>query len=871
MLSVLAELVQFHLIEKAMATSLLAVVVRFLIHPNLWIQEASTGFIRAVCDDLAPADLYCVVYPKIRPFLRTEVYALTPVAILQSLRRPLPWPILDLAIKWAATAKLEHNSFWTSSNHLKEFSGDIAYINASPAALNAANSVGNQRPIKHGDRFLHVKDSEDETHLSKLRNAGFKPEEEWKLLALKEYIWRIANLQKELVKAPQDSLRQPPQLTMPTTIFFDHLGQETVRSEQTTSDKHVLSHDVKAALRDASLNLDINKSKRTARRVVTNSSTPILVGKSHSASASTQKGSTLTNMESTEVDNAQNHALQRVLTDESVESSRASGINGEARMSIPRLSSAVNLPGISSKAVAEVSMTNTTAVGQLDHHCANVETLLSAKNPEPQRHTRVSHTYNGVDSTILHMLDKLYASNHPEAFDGFGANVAPSPPQSGSKSDATWKPESVLVAHIQEHTAAINRVLVSPDHVFFVTCSDDGTIKIWDSGKLERNVVNRARMTYRGMSGSRVKSICFLENSYCVAAASDRGVIHVIKIDCTVNTSGIAKYGTIQLIRQFELGTDESTISMQHALQNQASILFVATTRSKILAIDLRTMDVLYALQNPASHGMLTCFCTDKRKTWLLVGTARGVLDLWDLRFRLRVKSIGLPHAARVHSLCIHPARGRGRWVCVASAETPEISVWDIEKSTCREKYRPMGCPTEAATTTTTDQLAWDIEDSRPEELLAKFTNEIALASGHERTRPAVGTRSLIVAGEMNGAQNSRTSGLCLLTASTDQVIRRWDVNKVEQSAIVCGLDMSDGKTTYRSSTSGATVLNEELEAKPTSRSAKKVGKSSIVSAAAQSQLLRGHMDTVLDLAYLQWPYQMILSVDRSGVLKVFA
>lgn len=53
-----------------------------------------------------------------------------------------------------------------------------------------------------------------------------------------------------------------------------------------------------------------------------------------------------------------------------------------------------------------------------------------------------------------------------------------------------------LVAHLAEHTATINQIIISWDHTFFASCSDDGSVRIWDCSRLERNVTNRSRSTF---------------------------------------------------------------------------------------------------------------------------------------------------------------------------------------------------------------------------------------------------------------------------------------------------------------------------------------------------------------------------------------
>lgn len=41
------------------------------------------------------------------------------------------------------------------------------------------------------------------------------------------------------------------------------------------------------------------------------------------------------------------------------------------------------------------------------------------------------------------------------------------------------------------------RIQVSSDHTCFATCSNDGTVKVWDCSRFEgKSVANRSRQTY---------------------------------------------------------------------------------------------------------------------------------------------------------------------------------------------------------------------------------------------------------------------------------------------------------------------------------------------------------------------------------------
>lgn len=41
------------------------------------------------------------------------------------------------------------------------------------------------------------------------------------------------------------------------------------------------------------------------------------------------------------------------------------------------------------------------------------------------------------------------------------------------------------MAHLHEHKAAVNRIRVSDEHSIFATASNDGSVKVWDSQKME--------------------------------------------------------------------------------------------------------------------------------------------------------------------------------------------------------------------------------------------------------------------------------------------------------------------------------------------------------------------------------------------------
>jgi phosphoinositide-3-kinase, regulatory subunit 4 len=157
------------------------------------------------------------------------------------------------------------------------------------------------------------------------------------------------------------------------------------------------------------------------------------------------------------------------------------------------------------------------------------------------------------------MLEDLYLDNNKELQYDFGPRVHEGPVRRRnavrqsfvSRDGNTRRSEATLIAHLGSHSDAITGLAVSPDHMFFVSASDDRTVKVWDTARLERNVTSKPRHTY-GQHHARVKCICILESVHCFASAADDGSLHVVRVH--VSPSGaLPKYNKLQVIREHRI------------------------------------------------------------------------------------------------------------------------------------------------------------------------------------------------------------------------------------------------------------------------------------------------------------------------------
>lgn len=925
-LSSLANMAELGLFQRSKIWEMVDVVARFLMHPNIWIREAAAQFISASTRYLSVADIHCIISPLIQPYLILPIIDFAETNLLDALQKPLSRPVLELAAMWAT--KVPGGLFWKPIQQQRTFSF---------GSVDQAVPTTSSKDLRPNALSKIPKKDEDEQWLNRLRNLGMGTSDDFKLLALREYIWRMAPKRpREGAGVQHAHLNRIINLkeikVMPQTIFFESRQRSRSTPRRHSRDADSLNtarkppssapHTIADALLDASTTindpiaqrkkqstnarkerLDGNSPPRPvrAKNRPDSSNLPSPLSSSPSRAVKSRDKPPSTDAEPRRAPNlhfpipgVDNNPSEGTLTPTD---SLKTGSDYERGKGIRHKSSAINLLNRrdTSKTVAETGTTSANAFGKLDGPYTR-EPSDALPNSGLERGDKkqnfisqigTGHTYVGNDPNVLKLLDSLAAERQSLKLTEFGPTVAPISSRHKMKKadsqdvDRPWRPEGVLVATFGEHTGPINRVLPSPDHTFFLTGSDDGTVKIWDTLRLERNLAHRSRQTHRNSNGAKVKCLAFVENTYTFVSGATDGSINVVRVDCNY-IGDTTKYGKLRLVREYQLPKDEYAVWLDHFKSDGNSILLIATNTSRIIALDLRDMSVLYTLENPVHHGTPTCFCVDIRHGWLLLGTSHGVLDLWDLRFRLRLRAWGLSGGRPIHRIHIHPFKGRGRWVCVAGGTgQPDITIWDLEKAECREVFRA-GITRGSNKDSVRAYEPWKVDDEKPEEMLSRFAAATDPSLGNGTSNPDRGIRALALG--LDAPEDGRESKYgFFLTGGADKKLRFWDVTRVETSMVISGLDADEDQPKFTTShPTTMLTLNTERVPQPGpsapnaaagSNSPAKKGarppRSTVISA-QQQQLLRSHLDTILDVAILEHPVGMTVSVDRQGVIYVF-
>ena len=852
----LATMAEVGLLQRAKTWELIDTVARFEMHPNLWIKEAASHFISAATTYLSLADVRILVAPLIQPYLKVPVGSLTECELLDALKKPLPRTVLDLAAQWAG--KVDKSAFWKTARDSKQ----LSY--SATGQMPPQSSVADLGPKALAKT---PKTDEDEQWLGRLRNAGMRVEDEMKILAFREYLWRSAQRAKREDSHEKDAIyEQIVSLSalriQPQTVIFD--TDLSAYEQRVEKQNRTIAEAIEEASRAETAALDASSTTVGGTDGTTQSAIPI--------SGSTPRLSGLRHNKSSSLSSSPNSGI---------------GLLGNVDYALRQKGNAAGLLGGTGKAQPAVATVDTTAHGKLDRpHSESRRTSPVPENADRRKalertaSQRAGHNYTGNDPTVLKLLDAVYVDNFPLDAADFGPFVQPVnsliPTNVNHPITGPWRPQGRLIAVLGEHTAKVSHIAVSPDHVFFLTASDDGSVRVWDTSRLERNVTYRSRQSYKLEPGLTITSLCFIEATHSFVCTGSDGSVHVIRVDVVEAQDKGTRYGKLRIIKEWQIPSQkpagEYAIWSEHFRgESGTSTLVLATNLGRILAIDLRYMSIICDLQNPAHHGMPTTFCMGRKHDWLLVGTTLGVLDLWDMRFHCKLRSWTFANAAPITRLQLHPSRRsskRNRF-CVTGGTAPgEITVWDAEKGICLEVIR--SAKEHFSNPNIRDYELKNLDDEKAESLLGRVNAD----DGNE---PLINTVAFF--GAQPSAKDPEIQHAYAISGGPDGKVRFWDTERLEGCRLVSG-GSNEQQPTYTFSQLGmdCRVLSEKVADEGVSASVTPKKSSSQKGPAtsryetirmASQNLMSGHLDTITDVKMLERPFGMILSADRRGMVYV--
>jgi len=292
--------------------------------------------------------------------------------------------------------------------------------------------------------------------------------------------------------------------------------------------------------------------------------------------------------------------------------------------------------------------------------------------------------------------------------------------QGGSSGLSDWKPKiDTMVASSRPapgvgHTAPVVRLIVSQDQRFFVTGSHDGTCRVWELDKAENcNGILESSITYSGHINAngdrspRVNDLAMVEGGHSVVSGDSDGSVHVWRVDMLSSSKQSALSNEVRDVSRAvgsseirRMKPDEGEIlAVNHFNTSAASILTYATQKGFIHSWDLRCASEPFVLKNPQDGGYMTSMAMGSDRNWVVTGTSRGFIALWDLRFHQILKMWHHSRAAPINRLAtsfIPPPQSwatkggdsEARPFLFAACGPNECAMFDITSGSCGECFR---------------------------------------------------------------------------------------------------------------------------------------------------------------------------------------
>ncbi|ODO02045.1 VPS15 protein kinase [Cryptococcus wingfieldii CBS 7118] len=883
----MASLASLGLLARMRLWDVFFAVKGFLFHPNTWIRQGAVDFIATASRNLPISDVWCVLYPNVRPMLHSDISDMTEASIVSALLPPLPRGTLTAAK--AAALQNTPAGFWQVTPVTLSTKVDLMKSAQKPSQ-------------KQG----------------KLQDRGISATDEVKIEAMKEFIVKQAYAARAREGADRPTVPEVD-LASAKSVSLTDLG---VTPQTVFISPRTVGVDSRDDLRRLPSQTGIAGSRRT------------------SFASKSNRGPVENPLEEIRKKLAALEPISRPETPQPPGEPPHSYVDSNASPSESGLSSTLDIAGmtrnskrkVDSKAAPAIGASRTNAVGMTTIHddpmsgrttpnAAAMPQLGTGGASTPKATAPYASSYEGHDPGVRAFLEQIDLDNYREPLLDFGPKVTASHKKRSARvKSSSSSPQGVtMIAHLTHHEQAITSIVTSPDSVFFATSSEDCQILIWDTARLERSVTTKPRQVYR--MDAPISTMCRIENTHCLAAASEDGQLHVLRVHVSGGSGGAnARYEKVERIRSWRAQESQGHVKHVSYLSGELHLLFDsiitdATTDSSLLLItstfliailDIRSMSISKSYQHPLDLGIITAVCPATH--WLVLGTSTGVLSLWDLRFGLLIKSWAAGGA--VTACKIHPARGRDRWIMVsvapstsfmpspsADADRPDeavsrplVEVYDLETSRLVEVYEVRSrrpgknfdpAPDPQEVTPDRASLIAELAKSPPSLPSPKTVDDFDASTplpASPRTisdlivgqswasLPKAEDNMLMSVPEIGAAGKERDlSGRqgWMISAGEDRAVRYWDLVKVQGGFVVCG-SQKEKDVTFRQTADAArptmfyTLPNVHRQGQPIPRDKEK-------------QVLRPHYDAIAKLGTLETPFSScVISGDRSGVVKVW-
>ncbi|CAH2350398.1 serine/threonine-protein kinase Vps15p [[Candida] railenensis] len=835
--------------------------LHLVLHPNEWVRQSVLNIILSVSDNLSNADRYCFLFPLIKTYLSYDIARFDWNVLYPCLTRPVTKPVFDLAVTWSLNAT-NKSLFWSLSaskeinlaHNLKN--ANSSYLHATSLGMSVyAPSADVVFKNSNGKNSTVPLSPEDKQWLFKLKSVGLEHKDLWKIFMLRNFIYTYSkkrSVASNLAQGSKFELINHADL-IPRNIFFELCYKsEPIAKTSTSETKYypTSGKDESDISNNGNDHILANSGEVVGRR---ESNSLVLPNFGRvKASVQTVQANVFGELESS--------------------SHEATGLGNHSHHHHVHSTKDVN---------------STHKVFSVNNH--NVITA------------NMRHSYTGNNPFMLNYLNSIEFKPSFKSFSEFGPIIRKKRGSVSKRTSEGGDPfeehtnilKGTCISQINTNTTididSINALAICDSSEFFVTGSDSGLLRIWDITKLERNTMAKSANLILNLDSS-ITCIKFIPKRYAFAVSTEDGFVRIYKVEVSRGNSKnqsqsnkILKYTKCVLIREFQLNVSESgyCLSLDYMINDNNAVLIGVTSSSKIVGFDILKMEKVLDLQNSLFLGIPSTFIVDSTYCWLLLGTNKGNLCLWDLRFEMLLRSwsvntgrddieggegiskvsspikklVGIVgnNIKKQHSHLQKDSKSDNNatftaFAMIGGTGNSDVSVWDIPSFTCRQVFSSQ-TPNPRVKLYNLEQTDVSIDTE-----ISKLVLDVDLDFD-------LNVRHVDPSMTYLGAVHMGTSEEELLvTATADKRIIVWDIQDPEKSM---SLNSEDESVHFTNNivNSSLSLINERFFKRDALSSATNT---------TTPEVIPRHQDVITGIELCQAPTRLLISTDRNGFIHLY-
>lgn len=635
-LKTLYSMVKIGLLKAQYFADTCANVAPLVLHPNENIRQFSLSIVVCVMSKMRTSEKYCILYPIIKPYFDFEL-EMTQDLMTLGVKKSLPRKIYNLFYTWCLN--FSNSLFWkkkTQDTNVDVFGNNLVEFVTRDYLTKTYGFRGSNLPkemllSKDHHTSLDVPLSmEDKKWMDKILKAGLKEDDTWKLAVLRTYVFKVAKM----------SPRKP---------FEKSFQNEPLVLEHLLTERRILPRNVF---------LKINFLPEYRKETLHIISKPKNITVPHPSAVMDSDFST---------------------NEDSIDQLPPKAISSNGSLFLANKAKPTRVSNFDNVYVQLESSSSLPVAG------AN---SIRLKEAVKTKYT-VSNSYEGTSEPIKKFLKTMSVSPSITSLKEFGAFVDSTneiKQESASKLQGTYS--SCVAENDDNGTSTVTAVACSLFKPHMVIGTDTGRIEIYDIQQLHENKIFSSLFHFNVKR--EITSIEFLQGFDVFVVATKEGRIMLYRFELNEGQLSLT-LSNVQIVSVYDFDNEkEFGIAIQTMGGSNLNCFFVLSNKGNIIEFDAKTMKPLLVFTNERKHGAVTSFTVAPRKDWMVVGTIKGVLTLWDLRLNCVVKVWCFGDCTPIYNLFDYSFFNKQessedrKILVVGGSSTCTASLWDLTKLQCK-------------------------------------------------------------------------------------------------------------------------------------------------------------------------------------------